>query len=107
LKLNRAKLRSRPSRKQTGQNGDSYNASMDLGRVNMKMEKPQAPVEKLKYAITASGNTGELQLKSEESHRLGNNPGEIAWCLEVAARWSTRRHPGFAGVSAVGPALSA
>src|SRR5689334_20316607 len=49
--------------RQTGQNGDSYDASMDLGRVDMKMEKPQAPVEKLKYTITASGNTGKLQLE--------------------------------------------
>jgi len=51
--------------KQTGQNGDSYDASMDLGRVDMKMEKPQAPIEKLKYTVTASGNTGKLQLEWE------------------------------------------
>jgi hypothetical protein len=51
--------------KQTGQNGDSYDPSMDLGRVDMKMEKPSAPVEKLKYSITASGNTGKLQLEWE------------------------------------------
>ncbi len=51
--------------KQTGQNGDSYDASMDLGRDDMKMEKPQAPIEKLKYTITASGNTGKLQLEWE------------------------------------------
>jgi hypothetical protein len=51
--------------KQTGQNGDSYDASMDLGRVDMKMEKPQGTVEKLKYTITASGNTGKLQLEWE------------------------------------------
>jgi Protein of unknown function (DUF2911) len=51
--------------KQTGQNGDSYDASMDLGRVDMKMEKPSAPIEKLKYTITASGNTGKLQLEWE------------------------------------------
>ena len=51
--------------KQTGQNGDSYDASMDLGRVDMKMEKPQAPIEKLKYTITASSNTGKLQLEWE------------------------------------------
>lgn len=52
--------------KQTGQNGDSYDASMDLGRVDMKMEKPQAPIEKLKYTITATGNTGKLQLDWEK-----------------------------------------
>ena len=51
--------------KQTGQNGDSYDASMDLGRVDMKMEKPPAPIEKLKYTLTASGNTGKLQLEWE------------------------------------------
>jgi hypothetical protein len=51
--------------KQTGQNGDSYDTSMDLGRVDMKMEKPQAPIEKLTYTITASGNTGKLQLEWE------------------------------------------
>ena len=51
--------------KQTGQNGDSYDASMDLGRVDMKMEKPRAPIEKLKYSITANGNTGKLQLEWE------------------------------------------
>src|SRR5215472_2382716 len=51
--------------KQTGQNGDSYDASMDLGRVDMKMAKPPAPVEKLKWTIDASGNTGKLQLEWE------------------------------------------
>ena len=51
--------------KQTGQNGDSYDAGQDLGRVDMKMEKPPAPVEKLKYTLTASGNTGKLQLEWE------------------------------------------
>ena len=38
---------------------------MDLGRVDMKMEKPPAPIEKLKYTITTSGNTGKLQLEWE------------------------------------------
>ena len=51
--------------KQTGQNGDSYDPGMDLGRVDMKMEKPQAPIEKLKYSITANGTTGKLQLEWE------------------------------------------
>ena len=51
--------------KETGQNGDSYDAGMDLGRVDMKMEKPRAPIEKLKYTITASGNSGKLQLEWE------------------------------------------
>src|SRR6516162_11498974 len=39
--------------KQTGQGGDSYDSSQDLGRVDMKMEKPKAPIEKLQYTITA------------------------------------------------------
>jgi hypothetical protein len=34
---------------------------MDLGRVDMKMEKPPVPIEKLNYTITGSGNTGKLQ----------------------------------------------
>jgi Protein of unknown function (DUF2911) len=51
--------------KQTGQNGDSYEQGMDLGRVGMKMEKPPASVEKLKYTITTSGNTGRIQLEWE------------------------------------------
>ena len=51
--------------KQTGQDGDSYDPGLDLGRVDMKMEKPPMPIEKLKYTITASGNTGKLQLEWE------------------------------------------
>ncbi len=51
--------------KQSGQNGDSYDASMDLGRVDMKMEKPKAPIEALKYTITAGGATGKIQLEWE------------------------------------------
>jgi hypothetical protein len=34
---------------QTGQNGDSYDPSMDRGRVDMEMEKPPVPIENLKY----------------------------------------------------------
>jgi hypothetical protein len=48
---------------QTGQNGDVYDPGMDLGRVDMKMEKPPVPAEKLKYTITTSANTGKLQLE--------------------------------------------
>lgn len=51
--------------KQTGQNGDSYEQGMDLGRVDMNMETPPASVEKLKYTITTSGNTGRIQLEWE------------------------------------------
>src|SRR5215467_10898489 len=48
---------------QTGQNGDFYDPRMDVGRVDMKMEKPSVPVERLKYTITTSANTGKLQLE--------------------------------------------
>ena len=51
--------------KETGQGGDTYTQNMDLGRVEMKMEKPKAPIETLKYTITASGSTGRLQLEWE------------------------------------------
>jgi hypothetical protein len=51
--------------KQTGQDGDSYDPGMDLGRVDMKMEKPPVPIEKLKYTITVSGNAAKLQLEWE------------------------------------------
>jgi hypothetical protein len=40
--------------KQTGQNGDSYDRSMDLGRVDMKMEKPPVPVVPV-YPPSAGG----------------------------------------------------
>jgi hypothetical protein len=47
---------------QTGQNGDSFDPSMDLGRIDMEMEKPPVRIEKLKYTITTKGDTGILQL---------------------------------------------
>jgi hypothetical protein len=50
---------------QTGQNGDFYNPSMDLGRVYMEMEKPPVPIENLKYTITTKGDSGKLQLEWE------------------------------------------
>jgi hypothetical protein len=51
--------------RQTGQGGHIYNARMDLGRMDMKMDRPKAPVEKLRYTITATGNTGTIQLEWE------------------------------------------
>jgi len=51
--------------RQTGQGGHIYNARMDLGRVDMKMDRPNAPVEKLCYTITTTGNTGTIQLEWE------------------------------------------
>lgn len=50
---------------QTGQGGHLYNASMDLCSVDMKMGRPNAPVEKLRYTITTTGNTGTIQLEWE------------------------------------------
>jgi hypothetical protein len=50
--------------KQTGQSGLVYDPSQDLGRVKMQMSKPPAPVEVLKYTITAAGdNKGTIQLE--------------------------------------------
>jgi hypothetical protein len=51
--------------RQTGQGGHIYNARMDLGRVDMKMDRPKAPVEKLRYTITTTGNTGTIQIEWE------------------------------------------
>jgi hypothetical protein len=51
--------------RQTGQSGHIYSARMDLGRVDMKMGTPKAPVEKLCYTITTTGNTGTIQLEWE------------------------------------------
>jgi hypothetical protein len=52
--------------KQTGQWGLAYNAAQDVGRVKMSMSKPPAPVETLKYTLSAEGgNKGTLQLEWE------------------------------------------
>ena len=51
--------------RQTRQGGHIYNASLDLGRVDMKMDKPKAPVEKLRWLITTTGNTGAIRLEWE------------------------------------------
>lgn len=52
--------------KETRQWGLSYNPSRDLGRVKMTMSKPPAPIERLKYTISATGpNKGKLQLEWE------------------------------------------
>jgi len=50
--------------KQTGQSGMVYEQAQDLGRVPMDMGKPPSRVEKLKYALSATGaNAGKLQLE--------------------------------------------
>ena len=41
--------------KETGQWGLAYKPANDLGRVKMKMSKPPALVETLKYTVTSSG----------------------------------------------------
>ena len=51
--------------RQTRQGGHIYNARMDLGRVAMKMDKPNAPVEKLRWLITTIGNTATIRLEWE------------------------------------------
>jgi hypothetical protein len=51
--------------RQIGQGGHIYNARMDLCRVDLKMDRPNAPVEKLRYTIATTGNTGTIQLEWE------------------------------------------
>ena len=52
--------------KQTGQWGLSYNQAQDLGRVKMTMSKPPAPIETLKYTLSAEGGDNvKLQLEWE------------------------------------------
>lgn len=50
--------------KQTGQWGLSYDQSKDLGRVDMTMSKPAAPVEKFEIKLDATGgNKGKLTME--------------------------------------------
>ncbi len=52
--------------KKTGEWGLAYDPSQDLGRVKMKMTKPVAMVEELKYNITdLGGTTGKITLEWE------------------------------------------
>ena len=51
--------------RQAGQGGHIYNARMDLCRVDLKMDRPNTPVEKLRYTITTTENTGTIQLEWE------------------------------------------
>lgn len=54
--------------KQTGQWGLSYDASQDLIKIKMTMEKAAPPVENLKYTLTSlGGRRGQLKL-SWENH---------------------------------------
>ena len=52
--------------KATGEWGLAYDSTQDLGRVPMKMSKPMAMVENLKYTIDAvGGTTGKITLEWE------------------------------------------
>jgi hypothetical protein len=62
--------------RQTRQGGHIYNARLDLGRVNMKMDKPKAPVEKLHWLITTTGDTGTIRLEWE--NRVASVPIRVA-----------------------------
>jgi hypothetical protein len=59
--------------KQTGQWGTVYDKAQDLGRVPMKMEKPAALVENLKYTIKDSG-TGKESLSLAWENLCGTVP---------------------------------
>jgi hypothetical protein len=50
--------------KQTGQWGDTYNASQDLGRVRMTMSRPPGVVETMKYILADKGG-GKAELRLE------------------------------------------
>ncbi len=53
--------------KQTGQWGLAYDGAQDLGKVKMKMSKPPALVENLKYTLTPIGSDkGRLTLEWED-----------------------------------------
>ncbi|MDO8795304.1 MAG: DUF2911 domain-containing protein [Vicinamibacterales bacterium] len=55
--------------KETGQWGDTYNASRDLGRVKMTTSTPAAPVETLKYTLTDTGG-GKVELRLAWENRV-------------------------------------
>jgi len=53
--------------KKTGEWGLAYDGTQDLGKVKMKMTKPAAMVEDLKYTIDAvGGTTGKITLEWED-----------------------------------------
>jgi hypothetical protein len=54
--------------KQTGQWGTEYNQAQDLGRVDMKVTKTSAPVEKLNITLKpGSGSSGTLEVEWGDS----------------------------------------
>ena len=71
--------------KQTGQNGDSYDPSMDLGRVDMKMEKPPVAIEKLKYTITVQQiGFCRVYKKGDRTRQLPLSPSGIRLISPIA-----------------------
>jgi hypothetical protein len=48
--------------KQTGQWGTEYNEAQDLGRVDLKAQKVDAPVEQLKIEVEPQGGGGALKI---------------------------------------------
>jgi len=57
--------------KETGQWGLEYNASQDLGRVNMTMSEPPSVVEMLKYTLTDQG-AGKVKLQLEWERHIAS-----------------------------------
>lgn len=54
--------------RQTGQNGTSYDAARDLGRVRMRRETVAAPVETFTILVDASAvNAGDLRISWDRS----------------------------------------
>ena len=53
--------------KQTGQWGTDYQQAQDLGRVPMKVNKTDRPVEMFTIAITPKGNGGTLKMTWENT----------------------------------------
>lgn len=57
--------------KETGQWGLEYNASKDLGRVKMTMNKPPSVIEVLKYTLTDQG-AGKVKLQLEWERHIAS-----------------------------------
>lgn len=54
--------------KKTGEWGLAYDGSQDLGRVTMKMSKPAATIEDLKYTIENTGSSSATLTLAWEDH---------------------------------------
>jgi len=62
---------------QTGQNEDSYDPSVDLGRVDMEMEKPPGARRKPEVYDHHQGRHRQTSTGMGEPHRLGFVSGEL------------------------------